>query len=285
MGTGNASKAEPRLFGISTALWIFGIFTTIVLASLWGRAVSGDTDTLAAATREMVNADTVSSRIEDWLSAGLDSATRLSRPEAALAVEWVRDDPVFAAALDEVVVQLVTASLAEPGTVTQVDVVSALEPLVIRIVDELNDRDISVDRRDVLRILDRVGVLTLTTEVASGAAAAVSSATVLLTKALALGALGLLVSGGAAVALADDRFGMVRHLLFRLVLSGTTFLVMLRIGAWVLDPRRGRSALAAGGSTILASNSGVVALFTVVMALAGAGMSFRTVNQRRQSQR
>ena len=234
---------------------------------------------------EMVNADTVSSRIEDWLSAGLDSATRLSRPEAALAVEWVRDDPVFAAALDEVVVQLVTASLAEPGTVTQVDVVSALEPLVIRIVDELNDRDISVDRRDVLRILDRVGVLTLTTEVASGAAAAVSSATVLLTKALALGALGLLVSGGAAVALADDRFGMVRRLLFRLVLSGTTFLVMLRIGAWVLDPRRGRSALAAGGSTILASNSGVVALFTVVMALAGAGMSFRTVNQRRQSQR
>ncbi len=285
MGPSTTSDTEPRLLGISAALWIFGIFTTIVLASLWGRAVSVDSGTLATATREMVNVDTVSSRIEDWLSAGLDSATRLSEPEAALAVEWVRDDPVFAAALDDVVVQLVTASLAESGTVTQVDVVSALEPLVTRIVAELNDRDIPVDRREVLQILDRVGVLTLTTEVASGAAAAVSSATVLLTKSLALGAMGLLVSGGAAIALADDRFRMFRRLLVRLVLSGTTFLVMLRVGAWALDPRRGRSALAAGGSTILASNGGVVVLFTVAMALAAAGTSFWRVNRRRQSQR
>jgi hypothetical protein len=285
MAQGTTAKVEPKLVGISGALWIFGIFTTIVLASLWGRAVSTDTDTLATATRQMVNAETVSSRIEDWLSAGLDSATRLSAPEAAIAVEWVRDDPVFAAALDDVVVQLVTASLAEPGTVTQVDIVSSIEPLVIRIVDELNQRDIPVDRRDVLRILDRVGVLTLTTEVAAGASSAVSSATVLLTKSLALGTLGLIVSGGAAVGLSDDRIRMVRRLLARLVLSGTTFLIMLRVGAWVLDPGRGRSALAAGGSTILASNSGVVVVFTVAMAVAVGGLSVRSMNQKRRPQR
>ncbi|NOX23019.1 MAG: hypothetical protein GXP36_08005 [Actinobacteria bacterium] len=279
----HTARVQPRFLGLSIALWIFSIFTTIFLGSMWGRAVSVDTTTLATATRQVVNAETVSSRIENWLSAGLDSVTRLTSSEAALAVEWVRDDPVFAAALDDVVNQLVFASLAEPGTVTEVDVVSAFEPLIVRIVDELNVRDIPVDRTDVLRILDRVGVLTLATEVTAGVASAVSSSTVLLTKALGIAVVGLFISGGAAVALADDRVLMIRRLFIRLVVSGATFVVMLRIGAWVLDPARGRSALAAGGSTILASNAGVVMLFTVTMALVAAGLSFRLANRVRQS--
>ena len=92
----------------------------------------------------------------------------------------------------------------------------------------------------------------------------------------------MLLSGVAAVALAEERARQVRGLAVRVGVSAATFAVLLRLGAWALDPGGGRSPLAAGGAVILSSSGHVL----VIAALIAGGIAvFATigVNRRRRA--
>ena len=106
-------------------------------------------------------------------------------------------------------------------------------------------------------------------------AEAVAGARSLLTTVVAFGLVGMLLSGAAAVALAEQRLRQVRSLALRVFVSAATFSILLRVGSWALDPSAGRSPIAAGGSVFLASSGHVLvltALSTAAVAAAATAM-------------
>jgi hypothetical protein len=80
-----------------------------------------------------------------------------------------------------------------------------------------------------------------------------------------IAATAMLLAGATAVALSDDRVRMARSLAVKLAVSGFTFAIVLRLGAWAVDPGGGRAPFAAGGAVLLRSNGGVL------LTIAGVG--------------
>jgi hypothetical protein len=77
----------------------------------------------------------------------------------------------------------------------------------------------------------------------------------------------MVLSATAAVALAERRYAMVRTLSSRVLLSALSFAVLFKLGSWALDPERGGTPVASGGSIILGSNGHI---FIVIAVIAGA---------------
>lgn len=92
------------------------------------------------------------------------------------------------------------------------------------------------------------------------AARVVEDARSLLSLVVALAAIAMGVTGAIAVGLSEARLVTVRLLATRTVLSALSFAVLFRIGSWALDPDRGGSPIARGGSVLLGSNADVFLL-------------------------
>jgi|GEM_PF-2536633 len=112
-------------------------------------------------------------------------------------------------------------------------------------------------------------------------AGAAATARGVLTTVAVVATLVALASGGLAIVLADDRIAMARTLVLRVAVGAVTFVIVARIGAWALDPERGRSSIAAGGSVLLRSNSALLVAIAVAGAVAGAGLGAYRVRRRR----
>jgi len=90
---------------------------------------------------------------------------------------------------------------------------------------------------------------------------------------------GMLLAGGAALVLNEDRVRQLRSLAIRIGVSAMTFAIIIRIGAWAVDPAGGRSPIAAGGAVVLKSNGHILAAVAVGAATAATAISLGLVRR------
>lgn len=284
--TSSPQSSVPRVRGTSRRaaawllLYVFGLSITTLLVGLWGRAVTGNEETLRAGVRAAVETELVADRMEDWLAQAVGAESSLADTRVADRLEQISTSDAVEAAIDTLVVAIVDAAVAEPGTATTVDVGSALAPVGVAVAEELGAAGLPVSAEVVTEAMAGLEPIVLASErgTITGAAA---TARGLLTSVAVVATLVAMISGGLSIALAGDRIAMARTLVSRVAVGSITFVVFARIGAWALDPERGRSPIAAGGSVLLRSNSALLIAIAVAAAAATAGLGAYAVGRRR----
>jgi hypothetical protein len=244
---------------------------------LWGRSVASDPATLAESAQAALGAEVVTERVHDWLLEGFNAVAESAGGDVDAGLLAVAGSPVAGRAVAVIVEQFVAAALAPPGTEVTLDVADALAPLVPLITAEFEARGIDISAEVVAATVDGASAIVLETDESLGVTGSGYRVRTVLTRVLVIGSAALVVFGGLAIGFSEDRRRMVRTLATRLAVSAVTFTLLLRIGAWAVDPDGGRSPLAAGGSVLLRSNHVellAVAGGAVAVALA-AGLSIR----------
>ncbi len=275
------TPTRPRRVTLAVALWVFAISTTVLLVGIWGRSVTGDQATLEASAEAVLETEVITDRVGDWLAEGLDAADGVEAVAVAAAVDAVDDLPAAQAAIDAIVDQVVTAALAPPGAAPSINVAAALGPVIPDLLRELEAAGVAASTTEVEAALEVVDTITLPVEPSRTSGGVAREAGAVLTKVIALAALGMLLGGGVAIAVSDDRWRRMRSLASRVAVSSFTFAILLQIGRWATDPEGGRSPLAAGSGVVLGSNWHVLLVVAAVgMALAAAA----TVVARRSHQ-
>lgn len=261
-------RRRARTIGLAIVLWAFGLATTTLLVGLWGRAVTNDRATLEAGVQAALGTDVVAARIEDWLSEAVAVGSGSLDRELGILVRTIAASPEADQVVGAVASDLVAAALAPPGTETHLDLAARLDPMVPVVVAELGLHGLDLGVDDVRASLAASPSVTLGTEEQQvGGVARRTSST--LTIVLVAGLAALVLFGTLALVLADEAVTMVRSLATRLAVSATTFVIFLRLGAWAIDPSRGRSPLAVGGAILLGSNH----LVLLLVAAAGCGVA------------
>ncbi|GMR03067.1 MAG: hypothetical protein BMS9Abin20_1428 [Acidimicrobiia bacterium] len=276
-GTDNTTRV-PRPWGLrartgtlSVALWGFGLATSLFLIGTWGRAVVVDTPTIEETTRTIIDADVATVRINAWLEDGLAAATATDSDTVHTIAEAIEATPEYEAAVQVIIAQFVDSLFAPEGEDPVVDVERLLAPLVPVVVAEFQEREIPIDPGQIEGVLDAAGTIELDTGRAGSVASVVRDARVFLTQVVLVALALLLVTGVLAMYLADERFAMLRTLSTRVVLSAVSYAVVFRLASWALDPGRGRSPVAGGGSVLLGSNGQVFVFLAAGAALVAGG--------------
>ena len=267
-----SASSPSRLLAVRRAtlpwtLWVFGLATTMLLVGLWGRAVTVDDDTIARSTEAALSADLVTERVYEWIGSGLVAATGITNAESEQVLDEVRSRPAAAGAIDALIGDVVLALIAPPGAETSIDVGAALTPLVPEVVGELGDQGIDVPEGAVEAAVEDLDPVMLDTGEAVSVGIVTEQAGAVLTLGVVIAAVMLAVAGTAAIALAEDRWPMVRSLATRVSFSALSFAALFRIGGWALDPDGGRSPLRRSGSILVGSNLDV---YLIVAGLAAA---------------
>lgn len=270
---------SARAAGRSAVLWLFGIFTTLVLVGLWGRSVAADEITLEEGARAVLESELVNRRMTDWVTEAVTQMSSVAPDQTANLVDEVVASPELDQAIAEVVDATVEAALAPPDQPSSLDLQPALERLEPAIDRALASTGLPLDSTVVTGAFDDLVFSSNDMELASNT---VAGARAFLTRVVMIGLAGLLVTGAIAVWTAEDRIAQIRSLSWRIALSAFTFAVMLRLGAWAVDPTGGRSPIAAGGAVVLGSNGHVPAIIMVVFAVVGAAASTVVVRRRRR---
>ena len=261
---------RSRKGALPLVMWGFGFATTLLLIGMWGRTVTVDSSTVSEAAKTVVDADVATERIYDWLEAGIATATGAAPTSVEDVSTAIAQRPEFDAAVDAVVDQFVAGLFAEPGTDAVVDVEAALDPLVPVVVAEANRRNVPVEAENIERALDAATMVALDTGQGATVATAVRETRTFLSVVVVIAAAAMVVTAMLAVALSDRRYAMVRTLSVRVLISAMTYALLFRVGAWALDPQRGRSPVLNGGSVLLGSNGHVFLIAAVVAAVVGA---------------
>lgn len=273
-------RATSRRAAAWLLLYVFGLSITTLLVGLWGRAVSGDEETLRAGVRAAVETELVADRMEDWLAQAVGAESSLADTRVADRLERIGSSAAVEAAIDTLVVAIVDAAVAEPGSATTVDVGSALAPVGVAVAEELNAAGLPVSAESVTEAMIGLEPIVLASEQGAITGAAATARGVL-TSVAVIATLAAMLSGGLSIALAGDRIAMARTLISRVAVGAVSFVVFAQIGAWALDPERGRSPIAAGGSVLLRSNSALLIGIAVAAAAATAGLGAYAVRRRR----
>lgn len=269
---------RARRGALFVVLWAFGFATTVLLIGLWGRATSNDQETLALSARDALTAEDVSDRLYGWIGDTLVAADGVDAGVVRSALREIESHPEAEAAMRSLVAEAVATLFAAPGESVSVEVTSSLAPLIPVVLAELNERGIDVTEVDVRESLEQVEALGFDTEAVGGILTIAEEVRGFLSWAVVVGLLGLLLTGALAMVLAEDRVGMARTLATRIALSAVSFALLFQIAGWILDPNGGRSAIGAGGSTLVKSNGHVfllVALGATVAAVATFAMRRR----------
>ena len=204
-----------RRITLPWVLWAFGLATTLLLFGLWGRAVTVDNDSIARSTEAALSADLVSERVYGWIGDGLAATTGITDAESERVLDRVRERPAVVGAVDALVHDVIGALIAPPGSEPSIDVGAALTPLVPEVVSELGRQGIEVSAGAVEAAVEGLDPVTLDLGEGISVGVVTEQATAILTRGVVVAAVMLSVTGIAAVALAEDRFGMVRSLATR----------------------------------------------------------------------
>lgn len=266
------STTHVRRFGLSLALWLFGLATTIFLIGMWGRAVSTDKSALEAAFQAVAEADAVTERLETWINEGLVLVAGLEQTGPAPAVAGLAQTDEADAAVDGIVAAVVDAALDVPGANPAADVRIALDRLKPLVAAEMGRAGQVYDETLTDRVLDQVAAIVADSESQLGISRSAVEAAQLFSRVAVASLIVLLGAGAVSAYLADDRLRMLRTLASRIAVSGFTFAIVLQLGAWAVDPAGGRAPIAAGGAVLLRSNSAIliwlgVAAVAVVVAI------------------
>lgn len=249
------TSARAKTFGHSFAMWAFGFFTTVLLIGLWGRSVATDAVTLEESAQAVLESELVNERVTGWLADGIAQVTRVAPGDVAGAVERIAATPEARHVLDDLVDQAVEAALAPAGEDVEVDLSSSVDALVPVVVDELEADGISSDPAVIRAFLGAPDVLLSNND--QIAISSARDAAGFLTRVFLLGLGGLVLSAVVALSISADRVRQMRDFAVRLGISAITFAIILRVGAWAVDPSGGRSPVARGSAVLLASNGHV----------------------------
>lgn len=233
---------SPRPLVRSTAGWLFGFAVTILLISMWGRAVVVDTDTLEDSISPMARSAMVVDLFTDWLGEELTDAG-VEPVVVDSAVEQVLETPAVDNALDRFVGEVVEAA-AVPGTVgSSVEMSRVVAPAVPEIVSTLNGVGVDISEAQVDELVADLDPFVIRREGTSPYVGPSAPVAVRLGTASALALVVILLAGGVAVVTSSDRLSEVRSLLTRMALGAFSFALLLRLGSWVLDPGGGRAPI------------------------------------------
>jgi hypothetical protein len=185
------------------------------------------------------------------------------------------------AAVDNLIDEVVSAALAPPGESSIIDVAAVLEPVIPIVLESMDQAELAVGLEGIQTTVDELSPIVLPAQAGQSEAVSVAAGAVSILSTVVIAAIvGMLITGGLATWLSAEPVAQLRALAVRLSVSAVTFAVILRAGSWAVDPRGGRSPLAAGGAVLLASNGRLLALVALAAA-AGAGVLTVWLRRRR----
>lgn len=251
---------------------MFGLAATVLLGSIWGRAVVVDTGELADTLSPLAASELVAGRISAWLEAELTTAG-LGEAEAAQAAGRVLAHPGVGPVVEQLVAEGVeAAATGDPGS-TSVDVAAILAPASGQITSGLNEAGVPVTDEQVVAALSRLDPIVVRDPADRPLIGAASPLATSLGTAAILGAGLMAISGTAYIAMSRDRLRALRSLVTRFALGALSFAVILRIGSWLVDPEGGRAPFRE--SVALLANSKWMVPLTIGLGAAGAALLLR----------
>ena len=245
-------KARRRRFARGLSGWVFGLASTVLLLGLWGRAVVVDTDSLAESLTPLAVSDLVAERFSDWLETELIE-TGVGSATASAASDQVLEHPAVGPLLEDLVAEGVEAAASADPSGSSVDVASILLPSAGAIANGLNEAGIPVSIQQVESAIADLDPLVIRDPAQRPLVGATSPLATTLGTAALLAVILMLMSGWAYVVASRDRSRALRNLLTRFSLGALSFAVLLKIGAWVMDPQGGRAPV--GESIALVADS------------------------------
>ena len=251
--------------------FLFGLSVTVLFVSVWGRAVVVDTDTLAEAAAPLTRSEAVVDAVGTWVSTQVVKAgapAELVDP----AVSTILESSATARALERLVVEVVAAAAVPDPEGAVVDVAAVLEPAVPEVVTVLSDLGVPVSEDQVLEGLDQLDPLVVREAGVAPYVGPASPAAGRLGTATVLAMVALLVTGGFLVVSASDRLTELRRILTRFAVGGLSFMILLRLGSWVLDPQGGRAPVAETVSHVLGSHQMLPAVLAGGAGVAALGI-------------
>jgi hypothetical protein len=262
-------RDRSRRFALGVAGWVFGLAATVLLGSIWGRAVVVDTGELADTLSPLAASELVAGRISAWLEAELTTAG-LGEAEAAQAAGRVLAHPGVGPVVEQLVAEGVeAAATGDPGS-TSVDVAAILAPASGQITSGLNEAGVPVTDEQVVAALSRLDPIVVRDPADRPLIGAASPLATSLGTAAILGAGLMAISGTAYIAMSRDRVRALRSLVTRFALGALSFAVILRIGSWLVDPEGGRAPFRE--SVALLANSKWMVPLTIGLGAAGAAL-------------
>ena len=261
-----------RRMTLPWVLWVFGLSTTLLLAGLWGRAVTVDQDTIARSTEAALSADLVTDRVWEWIGEGLAATDGVSAVDADLVLEKLRDRPEAVGAVDALIDQVVEAVVAPPGSDATIDVASAFAPLVPEVVAGLAAQGIDLPPEMVESAVDSLDPVALDIGESVSVGVVTDQAHAVLTLGVVVASGMLILFGSLAVAISEERWRMVRGLATRIAFSALSFAVLFRFSGWALDPDGGRSPLRRSSAILVASNLHVFVIIGGLAAVIAAAI-------------
>lgn len=263
-----STRNRSRRFAIGVAGWVFGLASTVLLVGIWGRAVVVDTNELADSLSPLAAGDMVSDRISTWIEAELVGAG-LGGAGASAAADQILAHPSVGPVLEQLVAEGVEAAASADPNGASVDVAAILVPAAGQITAGLNEAGVPVTTDQVEVVLSQLDPLVIRDPADQPFVGASSPLASNLGTAAMLGALLMLFSGSAYVAMSRDRMRAARALLTRFALGSLSFAVLLRFGAWLVDPDGGRAPFRESFA-LLADSKWVVPLTIGLFAMAAS---------------
>ena len=261
---------------------MFGFASTVLLVSIWGRAVIVDTEELVESLSPMAASEVVVDRFTTWMvdelgDVGLDPVT------AESATEQVLESPDVSSALSGLLFEVVDAAASTDPNGATVDAAAVFAPAVPGITARLAEVGVPVTEVQVsaaVADLDPIVVRQPQQRALVGPESEVASK---LGTAAGVAVVAILIAGWAYVAVSLDRRQAIRSLLNRFALGALSFAIFLRIGSWILDPGGGRAPLMESLGN-LAASKWLVPLTMGSVAGVGA-LVFLAFRRRRQVRR
>jgi hypothetical protein len=225
-------------FTSSLSAWAFGLATTVLLLSLWGRAVVVDTAGLSDNLRPLSESDEVTGRFSDWMTNQLiDSG--VPQPQAGEATQLALSTPEVKLALATLVGEVVDAASAQDEAA--VDMASILSPAVPAVSSSLASQGVPTTEAQVGSIVAGLDPLVIREQGEEPFVGPVSPVASRLGAASLLAIVGQVIVGAIYVIAAGSRVSAMKTLLTRFAVGGLTFALLLKAGSWALDPGGGRA--------------------------------------------
>lgn len=256
-----------RHFALPVVLWVYGIATTTTLVSVWGRAVVVDAEAVAEAASLTATADPVAERVQAWLEREASSQAGTDSSAAGQMMTDLTERPALEAPLRRLVREVVVAT-SQPGEST-IDVAGILRPAVPALTAGLNASGMDMTSDEVSVVVDGLDPLVIGSVESEPVIGSGSNTARSLYLATVIGVALMLGSGWASMRLAADSKAMRRSLVNRLAISAGGFVVMLWLGAWIVDPGAGRAPFRSAAAQVIGSKLWIPALIALISGYAG----------------
>lgn len=251
----------------SLSAWVFGLATTVLLLSFWGRAVVVDTDELADNVAPLSESEEVTGRFSDWMTTQLvDSG--VPHYEAGEAATLSLFTPEMKQALASLVLEVVDAAAEPDPGGTAVDMASIFAPTVPAVTASLASQGIPAPEAQVGAVVAGLDPLVIREPGVEPIVGPASPVARRLGIASVLAAVALVVFGAIYVLVAGNRMRAMRTLSTRFAVGALTFALLLKLGSWVLDPGGGRAPVSESVSELANSKWLIPAFIGVAASLA-----------------